>query len=163
MSATPASAAEQITPAAAEQITPAAEQITPAAAEQITPAAEQITPAAGQITPAAELERIRIGPIRHGYCYTKIELGLWRGSRSAAGYPVPTDQYVLFLCQQDEGVWLAVHADASASTITDVLAENRIVFGSYDDITTPGRHKWDTWNGQGWDYQDNFYFETTRT
>ena len=56
MSATPASAAEQITPAAAEQITPAAaEQITPAAAEQITPAAEQITP-------AAELERIRIGP-----------------------------------------------------------------------------------------------------
>jgi hypothetical protein len=157
MSATAASAAEQITPAAAEQITPAAaEQITPAAAEQITPAAEQITP-------AAELERIRIGPIRHGYCYTKIELGLWRGSRSAAGYPVPTDQYVLFLCQQDEGVWLAVHADASASTITDVLAENRIVFGSYDDITTPGRHKWDTWNGKAWDYQDNFYFETTRT
>jgi hypothetical protein len=60
-------------------------------------------------------------------------------------------------------VWLAVHADASASTITDVLAENRIVFGSYDDITTPGRHKWDTWNGKAWDYQDNFYFETTRT
>ena len=148
MSATAASAAEQITPAAAEQITPAA--------------AEQITPAAEQITPAAELERIRIGPIRHGYCYTKIELGLWRGSRSAAGYPVPTDQYVLFLCQQDEGVWLAVHADASASTITDVLAENRIVFGSYDDITTPGRHKWGTWNGKGWAYQDNFYFETTR-
>ena len=148
MSATPASAAEQITPAAAEQI---------------TPAAEQITPAAWQITPAAELERIRIGPIRHGYCYAKIELGLWRGSRSAAGYPVPTDQYVLFLCQQDEGVWLAVHADASASTITDVLAENRIVFGSYDDITTPGRHKWDTWNGEGWGYQDNFYCETTRT
>ena len=133
MSATPASAAEQITPAAAEQITPAAEL------------------------------RIRIGPIRHGYYYTKIDVGLWRGSRSAAGYPVPTDQYVLFLCQHDEGVWLAVHADASASTITDVLAENRIVFGSYDDITTPGRHKWDTWNGQGWDYQDNFYFETTRT
>ena len=158
MSATPASAAEQITPAALEQITPAAEQITPAAAEQITPAAEQITP-------AAERERITIGPIRYGYCYTKIEPGLWRGSRSAAGYPVPTDQYVLFLCQHEEGLWLAVHADASASTITDVLAENRIVFGSYDDITTPGRHKWDTWNSESksWDYKDNFYFETTRT
>ena len=61
-------------------------------------------------------------------------------------------------------LWLAVHADASASTITDVLAENRIIFGSHDDdITTPGRHKWDTWNGKAWDYQDNFYFETTRT
>ncbi|MFM7985549.1 MAG: hypothetical protein ACKPKO_40175, partial [Candidatus Fonsibacter sp.] len=72
MSATPASAAEQITPAAV----PAAEQITPTAAEQITPAAEQITP-------AAERERITIGPIRYGYCYTKIEPGLWRGSRSA--------------------------------------------------------------------------------
>ena len=137
MSATPASAAEQITPAAAEQI-----------------------------TPAAELERITIGPIRYGYCYTQIELGLWRGSRSAAGYPVPTDQYVLFLFQvDDEGLWLAVHADASASTITDVLAENRIVFGSYDDITTPGRYKWDTWNSESesWGYKDNFYFETTRT
>ncbi|MFM7983817.1 MAG: hypothetical protein ACKPKO_31280, partial [Candidatus Fonsibacter sp.] len=88
MSATPTSATEQTTPAAAEQLTPAAEQITPAAAEQITPAAEQITP-------AAELERITIGPIRYGYCYTKIEPGLWRGSRSAAGYPVPTNDYVL--------------------------------------------------------------------
>ena len=150
MAATPASAAEQITQAA-EQITPAAEQIT-LAAEQITPAAEQM------------MERITIGPIRYGYCYTKIEPGLWRGARSAVGYPVPTNDYVLFLCQQD-GLWLAVHADASASTFTDVLAGNRIVFGSCDDITTPGRHKWDTWNSESasWDYKDNFYFETTRT
>ncbi|MFM7990141.1 MAG: hypothetical protein ACKPKO_63580, partial [Candidatus Fonsibacter sp.] len=130
--------------------------------EQSTPAAEQITPAAEQITPAAELDRITIGPIRYGYCYTKIEPGLWRGSRSAAGYPVPADNYVLFLCQQD-GLWLAVHADASAPTITDVLEENRIVFGSHDNITTSGEHKWDTWNGEDWGYKDNFYFKTTRT
>jgi len=47
--------------------------------------------------------------------------------------------------------------------ITEVLAENRIIFGSHDgDITTPGQHKWDTWSGEDWDNQDNFYFETTR-
>ncbi len=114
-------------------------------------------------TPAAEqMEQITIGPIRNGYIYTKIEPGLWRGARAAAGYPVPTDNHVLFLCQHN-GLWLAVHADASASTITEVLAENRIIFGSHDDdITTPGQHKWDTWNGEDWDNQDNFYFETTR-
>ena len=64
-------------------------------------AAEQITLAAEQITPAAELERVTIGPIRYGYYYTKIEPGLWCGSRSAVGYPVPTNNYVLFLCKQD--------------------------------------------------------------
>ena len=109
-------------------------------------------------TPVAP-RKITIGPRENDYLYTEVAPDLWKCKKPAIKSDVP-DGYVLWLVKH-EGIWMAVHAPGTCTTIAEAIGGNRIVFGSWEaDVTASGPHKWDIWDTNGWRGVEDWFFET---
>ena len=108
-------------------------------------------------------EWFRIGSPKYAYEYHWQYGKVWRCIRKADGHPTTGPSDKLFLIKivvpGTEGFhWLAVHApeDADAATL---LANNRVVFGSSEDVLAAGDHTW-SWYTEENQWQQLGQFET---
>ena len=108
--------------------------------------------------------QLRIGSPKYAYDYTWQYGKVWRCIRKADGHETtgPTDK--LFLIKLDtteeEGfTWMAAHAPENVPDAPSLLADNRVVFGSSEDVLVPGWHKWSYYDSGTW--QELGEFETT--
>ena len=78
---------------------------------------------------------IRIGPLKHGYVYTKKSEVLYKCCRGSDN--CPTD-HKLFLRKGADGQWVAYDAPDNANS----PPMGNHIFDSYEDILVAGMHSW---------------------
>ena len=102
-------------------------------------------------------EKLRIGPERHDYVYTRIGPDVYRCSRNAdRSDELPGS--VLFLVMRG-GLWEAVHAPVSASVEEARLGSP--VFRTAEDATLAGDHEWEYWEEEQRAFRHLASFTTT--
>ena len=105
----------------------------------------------------------RIGPHRYAYVYRWQFGKVWRCDRQSHLHPTtgPTDKLFLIKMETEPGSagfsWMAVHAPGDVTDAATLLLNNKVVFGSTEDVLVPGRH---TWYNQG-RWEELSQFETT--
>ena len=63
--------------------------------------------------------------------------------------------------KEEEGfTWMAVHAPENVPDAPSLLADNRVVFGSSEDVLVPGWHKWSNFDSENRTWQELGEFET---
>lgn len=115
--------------------------------------------------------KLRIGSPKYAYEYTWQYGKVWRCIRKADGHHEttgPTDK--LFLIKLDtpdatgpeaEGfTWMAVHSPENVPDAASLLADNRVVFGSSDNVLEAGWHMWSSYDSDQKTWQELGQFET---
>ena len=101
-------------------------------------------------------KKFRIGPHRYAYAYHWQFGKVWRCSRQAHLHDTtgPTDKLFLIKMETEPGSegfsLMAVHAPGDVTDAATLLLNNKVVFGSTEDVLVPGWHNWN-W----FDHADN--------
>ena len=103
--------------------------------------------------PGSFPEWFMIGPPKYAYEYHWQFGKVWRCDRKADDHPTtgPTDKLCLIkiVVPGSEGLsWLAVHAPGNVTDAATLLANNRVVFGSTEDVLVPGWHQSSWFNAE---------------
>ena len=97
--------------------------------------------------PGSFPEWFMIGPPKYAYEYHWKFGKAWRCDRKADDHPTtgPTDKLWLIkivVPGSDGFSWLAVHAPEDVTDATALLKNNRVVFGSTENVLEAGEHPW---------------------
>ena len=109
---------------------------------------EEITEHTTASTAAAESpQTIRIGPLKHGYLYTRMSEGPYKCRRGSDNCP---SDHKLFLRKGVDGQWVAYDGPDHDS----MPPMGHPIFTSFEDILVAGIHSWRIveWN----DFESNF-------
>ena len=94
--------------------------------------------------PAAP-QRIRIGPEKHRYYYTRRADFVYKCCRGSDYAP---QGHILYLLKQEDGQWIAYDGPDTADSALPPLTDP--IFTTYKDILEEGWHKWrmHKWDGR---------------